>query len=208
MNTKPLLNLGEVMPEGVLSADNIPDLSGRTRYVGQTKESSLIAPTKITQAHQLVFVLAKAAKVMHRDDIANRAQIPIASAGPVLAKLKAERVLISPSWGEYALAKDFLRQFQYAYGTAKTETLFKVMEEGGIHVATFGFPLNDGAAAPSKPSMLDAIKEYLDDLRKRMAAITLEIGRLTEEKNTIATELASIGELTAPQPEDQVKEAA
>jgi hypothetical protein len=205
---KPLLNLGEVMPEITFNTEKVPDLSGKTKVVGHTNVNTLIAPTKVTQAHKIVFVLAKALTSLHRAEIALRAEVPIASVGCVVAKLTQEGVLMCPEWGYYVLSKDFLRQFQLAYGAAKTETLFKVMEEGGVDVAPFEFPLNENAPAPAKPAMLDAIKSYLDAQRKRVVAINVEIQELTEEKTAIEGEMASIGHLTATQPEDQAKEAA
>jgi len=205
---KPLLNLGEVMLEGVLTSEKIPDLSGKTKVVGHTSENTLLAPTKLTFAHKTVFVLAKAGTSLHREEIARRAEIPIASVGWVVAKLAQQRVLVCPDWGCYALSKDFLRQFQFAYGTAKTETLFKVMEEGGVDLAPFEFSLNENSPSPAKPSMLDSIKSYLDTQRKRIVAIEEEIQRLTGAKTAIEGEMASIGQLTATQPEDQAKEAA
>ncbi len=177
------------MPEGILSTEKVPDLSGVTKVIGHTSENTLIAPTRVTQAHKIVFVLAKAGTSLHREEIARRAEIPIASIGCGVAKLTQERVLMWAEWGCYVLSKDSLRQFQLAYGTAKTETLFKVMEEGGV-------------------AMLDAIKSYLDGQRKRIVAIEVEIQRLTGEKSIIEDEMASIGQLTATQAEDQVKEAA
>jgi hypothetical protein len=187
------------MPEGILSTDKIPDLSEKTKYVGQTAENSLVASMKVFQIHKVVFVLAKSARTMHREEIANRTDIPLASISPVLGRLKERRILVSPEWGHVALAKDFLRQFQLAYGTAQTEKLLKMFDEGGVDVAKFEFPLNEDATAPVKPSMLEAVKGYLDGQKKRLAAITAEIGRLTEERNTIAKDLASIGQLTASQ---------
>ena len=125
------------MPEGILHTENIPDLSGKSAVIGQTDTATLIAPVKVMQAHKVVFILAKTAKVMHRDDIANRAEIPVGMVGVSLSNLKKARVVVSPSWGYYALAKDFLRQFQFTYGAAKTETLLKMFDEGGIDLSAF-----------------------------------------------------------------------
>ena len=203
---KPLLNLGQVMPECIVNAEKVPDLSGKTKVIGQTSENTLIAPTKVTQAHRIVFVLAKTGASLHREQIARRAEIRISSIGCIAAKLAHERVLLSPDWGYYALSKDFLRQFQYAYGTPKTETLLKMMEEGGIDVAQFEFPLNENI--PAKPSMLDAIKAYVGSQRNRISEIEQEIQRLTEERTAIQTDMASIGQMAASQIPDEVKEAA
>jgi hypothetical protein len=181
------------MPEGLLNQEKLPDLSSKTKVIGHTSANTLLAPTKVTQAHKIVFVLAKAGTSLHREEIARRAEIPIASVGCVLPKLMQERVLLCPDRGYFALSKDFLRQFQFAHGSAKTETLFKVMEEGGVDLAPFEFPLNENAPAPAKPSMLDTIKSYLDGLRKRIVAIDVELQRLTEEKTTVEGEMASIG---------------
>ena len=187
------------MPEGILSADKIPDLSEKTKYVGQTAENSLVASMKVFQIHKVVFVLAKSARTMHREEIANRTEIPLASISAVLARLKERRILVSPEWGHVALAKDFLRQFQLAYGATQTEKLLKMFDEGGIDVARFEFPLNEDTPAPAEASMLETVKGYLDGQRQKIASIIAQIEKLTEEKNTIATELASIGQLTASQ---------
>ncbi|HOX59022.1 MAG TPA: hypothetical protein P5205_18090 [Candidatus Paceibacterota bacterium] len=208
MTEKPLFNLGEVMPDGILNTEHVPDLSGKTKVVGHTSKHTLVGPTKVTQAHKVVFLLAKCGASLHREEVAHRAEIPIASIGYVLAKLTQERVLICPEWGYYALSKDFLRQFQYAFGTPKTETLFKMLEEGGVDVARFEFPLNEKSSATAKPSMLGAIKTYVEGQRERIVAIGLEIQRLTEEKTAVEGELASIGQMTASKPENPVQEAA
>ena len=205
-NPKPLLNIGEAMQESILKTDNIPDLSGKTKVIGQTAENTLVAPTKVTQAHRIVFVLAKSGASLHREEIARRAEVPISSIGCIAAKLTHERVLVSPDWGCYALSRDFLRQFQCAYGTPKTETLLKMMDEGGVDVARFEFPLNENI--PAKPSMLDAIKAYVESQRNRMSAIEQEIQKLTEEKTAIETDMASIGQMAALQIPSEMKEAA
>lgn len=202
-NPKPLLNIGEVMQDSIPKTDNIPDLSGKTKVIGQTADDTLVAPTKVTQAHRIVFVLARSGASLHREEIARRAEIPISSTGSITAKLTHERVLVSPDWGYYALSKDFLRQFQYAYGTPKTETLLKMMDEGGVDVAQFEFPLNE--IIPAKPSMLDAIKAYVESQRNRMSEIEQEIQKLTEEKTAIETDMARIGQMAALH---VVKEAA
>lgn len=199
METKPLLNLGEVMPEGILPPNNVPDLSGKTAFVGQTDTTTLIAPVRVMQAHKAVFILAKTAKAMHRDDIANRTEIPLESVAIVLAKLKQSRVVLSPSWGYYSLAKDFLRQFQFTYGAAKTETLLKMFDEGGIDLSAFEISLNETAPAQPKASMLEKIRAYVGDQKKRMSAISTEIEKLTAEKISIADELAKLGQIAASQ---------
>ena len=204
---KPLFTLGDVLPDCITNPENVPDLSGKTKVVGQTGGNTLIGPTKVNHAHRIVFVLAKAGASLHREEIARRAEIPIASLGCAVAKLTQQRVLLCPEWGCYALSKDFLRQFQYAYGASKTETLLKLLDEGGVDIA-FEFSLNEKTAFPAQPAMLDSIKGYLESQRNRIVAIGTEIQKLTEEKTAIESEMASIGQMIAPQIPAEVKEAA
>jgi hypothetical protein len=196
MQTKPLINLGECMPPSLLNTNKIPDLSTKSTPIGRIGTgTTIIAPMKIMLAHKIVFILAKVAKVLHRDDIANQTETPLASIASTLAKLKQVGVVISIQWGQYTLAKDFLRHFQIAYGTPKTEKLLKMFDEGGIDITAYDVELNDVPSESSKESMLNNIKAYVDAQQIEMATITAEIEKLTKEKNVIAEELAKFGQL-------------
>jgi hypothetical protein len=181
--------------EKIFPADQpLATLSNRATAIGQTKGTTILFHTKVTNEHRVLFEFMKAGRSLHRGEVAKRSSVPLAPASSAIHLLTKDGILNRVDTGCYALASDPLRKFRRLKGAGKSETLLKLCEEGNIDPYRFETAnCNEVSEEPDEEiDLIDTMKITLERKRNRLTELEKHRNELSAKSKTVEAELKNL----------------
>ena len=110
----------------------IPDLKGNTQIIQSHNNTTIVQGYHLTHCHRIVFVLVCAKECLQRATIAGKCELSLTAVSINLHKLKKLNIVVTPQYGYYAIAQNYLYAFELAFGKPKAVKLHKMFDEAGV----------------------------------------------------------------------------